>query len=654
MSNLDERISHAQFTLPKPQVHASHPFKDQRNHDSLMEYLKQRLQQDKSSRDSRIARYAQIDRDVAAWIKLDEQDRERKAKHERDGSPQPTAISLPLTWVHIDDMMTYYAQTFAPNRGMFYHTAGKDMTETATQLVALMNNHAIYGSYYRHLLRSIFNILKYNIGGLGATWAVDYGPKIIAQPDGSASLGSQRIFAGNKIHAFDMYNLFYDASVEPNMLHKDGEWFAHAEMKSHYWLKNKCMEETFFNCESILDADNTQFQCSYYRDPPLESKITDAYSDTSSGGALNWFAFMSGSDNTLVNNAFELVTMHIRINPNDFGLIQGNKATKDQRNRYEIWRFTMLNGEKIIGADYMPNIHNHLPAYFGLLNDDGMREAAKSSAEILNPLQQFSSFLLNAHVKANRKNLFGTTYYDPSRLNMSAVPKGEVAAEVPILPQGYGQDIRTMIYRDSQILDTKQTLQDLQSMLGIIDQFFPTQSLPSQIAGIDRAIDSQVAAVQQGSNRRQHKGARLIDDTMMRPLRFCLYYNIVQFQEDGQDISDFFSGASTKINLQNLRDSSIIDLIGQGLKAIDRQQVAGLLQQIIFALIQAPAAAQGIDLLSLLDFWTSMLDIDTNMKQFALTPEQQMAAGAEQPVDQSGNPISPANDPARLTSPLYG
>jgi hypothetical protein len=45
--------------------------------------------------------------------------------------------------------------------------------------------------------------------------------------------------------------------------------------------------------------------------------------------------------------------------------------------------------------------------------------------------------------------------------------------------------------------------------MGLVNQFFPTQSLPSQIASIDRAVDSQVAAVQQGANRRQQKAARL-------------------------------------------------------------------------------------------------------------------------------------------------
>lgn len=652
----DEQIQHAQFDLPKPprDLPATHPLRNPKTHERLLEYCRQRLQAGMGGRDTRVARYAQIDRDVYAWMQLDEQDRIRQSKHEKDGSPLATKMSLPLTWVHIDDMMTYYAQTFAPNRGMFYHTANPQTgTEEASQLVTIMNNHSVYGSYYRHLLRAIFNLLKYNVGGVMANWATDYGPKIAVRPDESVGVESQAIFSGNKIKAIDMYNFMYDESVEPSQLHCDGEWFAIAEMKSHYWLKQKCLDGVYFNCEDLLEGSGSMGKNQYYKDPPVESRM-DSEGTITSGGRVNWYAWMAGGASTYtLNNGFELVTVYIRINPNDFGLVPGNKQARDSRNKYEIWRITIANDEKVIECQQMNNIHNYLPAFLGVLNDDFLRDAAKSSAEILNPLQQFSSFLLNTHVEGNRKNLYGTTFYDPSRVDYASIPAGEVAARVPVKPEGYGQDIRTMVYHDNHNLDTKQTLEDLQGMMEIINMFFPTQSLPSQIAGIDRAVDSQVAAVQQGSNRRQHKGARLIDDTMMRPMRYALYYNIVQYQADGVDIADYFKGTTTKVDLTKLRDTSLVTLIGQGLKSLDRQQVASQMQQIIFALIQAPQTAQGINLLDMLDYWTSMMDIDTNMKQFALPPAQpQVAPGI--PADGAAAPIMPANDPQNLTSPLYG
>jgi hypothetical protein len=189
-------------------------------------------------------------------------------------------------------------------------------------------------------------------------------------------------------------------------------------------------------------------------------------------------------------------------------------------------------------------------------------------------------------------------------------------------------------------------------MMALIDQFFPTQSLPSQIAGIDRAVDSQVAAVQQGANRRQQKGARLIDETMLRPMRCSMYYNIVQYQKDNEKVADFYTGKEVDIDLSKLRDMNLSLIIGQGLKALDRQAMQGQLREIIFALIQAPTAAQRIDLLGLLDYWTSMMDLEMNLKQFEVVPPGQPTP------DETGVPagpaVAPATAPSAFVEPIYG
>lgn len=644
----NEKVTHARFDLPKPEVHAGHPLRNDKMHARLHDYLTARLRLGKEGRDQRTRRYSQIDRDVAAFLKLDDEDRRRQMDHERTGNPQATKLSLPLMFVHLDDMMTYYAQTFAPNRGMFYHSADPTETQEATQLVAIMNNHAVYAGYYRQLLRAIWAILKYNTGGVWNSWDRDYGPKLEASPNGGTQLSSQVVFAGNRIQAVDMYNFLCDPAVEMVDLHKDGEWCAQASMVSHYGLKSKCLEGRFVNCEAALDGDSQGVAAEYYKDPPLESRLDN---DDSQAKSFSWYSYITGIDSYMLNGAFELVTMYCRINPNDFGLIGGNAEQRKGRNRYEIWRFTLLNGTTIIECEYMNNMHGHLPVYIGVLNDDQMREASKSVAEILNPLQQFSSFLLNVHVLANRKNIYGTTYYDPSCVDMSQIPQGEVAARVPLKPQGWGKDIRTIVMHDNNTLDTKQTLGDLQGMMGIIDQFFPTQSLPSQIAGIDRAVDSQVAAVQQGANRRQQKGARLIDESMLRPMRCGMYYNIVQFQQDNTTVADFYTGKDIQIDLSKLRDMNLSLIIGQGLKALDRQAMQGQLREIIFAMIQAPTISERIDLLGLLDYWTSMMDLEMNLKQFELAPPAAALPGG---VGPDGAPVQPATAPAAIAGgPIY-
>ena len=104
-----ERMTHATFTFPKPNqvFHPSHPLRNQKNHDRLLEYLQQRLLLGKNARDERLPRLGRIDRDVAGWIlRTDETEVERERKKTQTGQPIAMDQNLPVTFIHIDDMMT--------------------------------------------------------------------------------------------------------------------------------------------------------------------------------------------------------------------------------------------------------------------------------------------------------------------------------------------------------------------------------------------------------------------------------------------------------------------------------------------------------------------------------------------------------------------
>jgi hypothetical protein len=647
-------MRYCKVPLATPTVHQKHPYRNPENHELLLQYLRARLTLGKHARDQELSRLVRIDKNVSGWMKLSDEDKKRDQKKERDGTPVATAMSLPLSFVHLDDMMTYFAQTFAPNRGMFYHTGKPDETSEALQIVTLMNNHAIYAGYFREVLLTLFSLLKYNRGGFHAHWAKESGPKIAGTGDATTVENSVQ-WQGNRLEAIDLYNHLCDPMVHPTKLHTDGEFSGVASLRSYYWLQQQAANGVYFNCNAALNEQKAGVsECKYYRNPPAEAQF---HTNDSGGSGTNWVNVLSMAPEYANYGGFELVHTYIRINPTEFGLVEAkDKAT---RNRYEIWKLTLLNDQWIIGAEYMSNMHNYIPHFMGLLNDDLMGVAQKSVAEVLQPLQDFASFLMNIHVAGSRSAVWGTTFYDKSVIDLSQIPAGEVAANVAIKPAGQGKDIRNAIFKHNAELDTRQTMSDLESLMGIINQFFPTQSLPSQIASIDRAVSSQVAAVQQGTNRRQQKSAKLLDDTVFRNVRFALYYNIIQFQPDEQDVVDFFTGKAVKIDLKALRNTDLPFIIGQGLKALDRQAAADALQQIIFALIQAPAAAQEIDLLGLIDYWTSMIDIDMDMKVFY---RQQVATGpgagigdnGGPPLEEGTAPIAPATNPQSITAPIYG
>ena len=651
-----EQMQHAKFTLPSAKgFHPSHPLRNKKNHDNLLTYLQQRLALGKAARDERLPRLGRIDRDVAGWIiRTDETEVERERKKTQTGQPVAVDQNLPITFIHLDDMMTYFAQTFAPNRGMFYQIAQPEDVDIATQLVTLMNYHAVMSGYYRQLLLAIFAILKYNYGGVSLDWVEEYGPRVITDGAGQTGVEEVKVFAGNQIEALDMYNTMWDPTVHPVDVHKDGEFAAKVKRRSTYWLQQRCLSGLYFNCEDMIQDNagnwaNQNSVAKYYINPPQEARLAN---ESRRRGGDDWLSVL-GSAFTMEDGDYELVDITIKINPNDFGLIPGNAEQRAQRNRYEVWRFTILNDERIIGVQHLNNAHSHIPFYFGISNDDTSGEHSKSPAETIQPLGDFASFLMNIHIKACRKNVWGTTYYDPAVVDFSEVPAGEVAARVPIKAQGFGKGIQNYVYHDQATLDTKQTLGDMQGVMDLVNQFFPTQAMPSAIAGIDRAISSQVAAVQQGVNRRQHKGARLMDDTMMRPMRAGMYYNIVQYQQDGEEIPSFY-GAPVSVNLGELRGTNLSTVIGQGLMAIDRQYVMGLVQQIVFALIQNPRAAEQVNILALIDYWVAMMDVELKLSQFQLTPEElQARAQAQQPAGE-GTGVEPATNPAIVTAPIYG
>lgn len=648
----DGMMTHAIVPLPDAPVHAAHPFKHKANHQKLLQYLQSRLQLGKRVRDNKLPRMVRVDKSVAGWMKLSDEDKKRERSNDRDGTPQAVSINLPLSFVHLDDMMTYFAQTFAPNRGMFYHTGKPGETQQASQIVVLMNNHAIYSGYYREVLFGLYSVLKYNAFGYQVFWSKENGPKITKDSEGKDRVDSELKWQGNKMEALDFYNFLHDPMVPLTKLHCDGEFAATARLRGYYWLQNKASQGVYFNCKEAFDSFSGFANCAYYRSPPVEAKM-DA--STADGSDTNWVSVLAEVPDYAAESGFEITEISIKLNPTEFGLLPGSKKELEGRNRYECWRFTLLNDSWIIDATYQNNIHGYLPYLCGHLNDDAMGPAAKAPSEILKPLQDFSSFLLNTHVFSTRSSIWGLTVYDPMIVNLKAIPKGEVNATIPVEPAGYGKDINTAIWKHNSALETKQTMADLGAMMDIINQFFPTQSLPSQIASIDRAVDSQVAAVQQGANRRQQKAARLLDDSVFRNVRFIMYYNIIQYQPDDQEVTDYYTGAPVKIDLASLRNTDLPFIIGQGLKSLDRMAAANMIQQIIFAMIQAPAVAQGIDLLGLIDYWTSMLDVDIDMTKFRLAPQQAPGAAApEGGVDPAtGAPIQPATAPEAVTTPIY-
>jgi hypothetical protein len=316
------------IALPKPQVWPSHPFVNPKNHQALKDYLRQRIYAGAQVRDKQLNRMMDIDKKIAGWQRLSEQDKARRNKSRRDGDPIPTAINLPLTWTHIDDMMTYFAQTFAPTQGMFYQTGKPDEQMNAKQVVTVMNNHAIYAGYYPEILSGLFNLLKYNVGGYHINWSLEAGPKLVKDAAGKDQITQTLAWQGNRLEAIDNYNHFYDPAVNPKKIYCDAEFSGVAKAKGYHWLQERAARGVYFNCESALSDFDGTAQWKWYLNPAFRTTM-----EADESGDTDWKAILSETYSFGQGSAFELVELYIRLNPTEFGLIKGPQPEQAARNR---------------------------------------------------------------------------------------------------------------------------------------------------------------------------------------------------------------------------------------------------------------------------------------------------------------------------------
>lgn len=631
-----ERPQHALFS--------AHPFNNKTNHDALLRFLKRRLESGREIRDARLRRMAKMDKQVSAWSYRSVEDIDAELEKEESGLQSPTNMNIPVTLKHLDDMTTYFMQIFAPINGM-YNLSGSNAQNTVGQaLTQEMENQATHAGTFRQIRRACFAALKYNLAGFHIYWDREYGNRLLTGSSQEVRAERTEVWSGNRMNALDMYNTFWDPTVNPIKCHKDGEFSAHIDITNLFQVERDSENGVYTNTEYLMERDQhgepviQGSEYAYYVDPPAYAQL-DLAPDGTDDSNIDWYAFAGYADTAFSRREqVERVTMYVRINPYRWYLVPGNSINRQTRNRREVWRITILNGDTIVETSYMNNVHECLPMLFMMPIDDDMELSQRSPGEIAEPFQTFISYLYNTTIQANRKNLFGTTFYDPTRIDYDAVPQGEAAARVPMKPAGVGQDIRTMVYHDDNILDTTQNAQTMENAMNLLEQLLPLQANPAQIASIDRAVKNQVASVKQGANRRIHGIARLLDNQAFRPARVLMYYNILQYLQRPIDVT--IGGQSQSVQPAQLRDLELQFILGNGLQALDLEGVIENLRDLIFAILQSQQAAEQFDVPALLNYLSTQMNMNVNLDQFKRVQPPvalEEAGNVSQPQPESDN-----------------
>lgn len=582
-------------------------------HDKLLKYLVARLKTDSRGLEKRRNRYERLDRDVATWQKKSKEDEARDKEAETKGTAVATSFNIPIMHTYIEDMVSFYTQVFAPQNGSFFSMptdiVGEE--EALKALVRKMNTDAKQGSYYQQLGAFARSCLVYNSGGFHNEWLVKDG-----QVEGK-----------NEISNIDMYNFSFDPSSKSlSMLHKEAAWAAIFKNESVVTLYRKEQSQVYQGIERAFKSHfvdspvdpgfalGTTGKKQYYVQPPIFTSDSDLTKKSASrlgdylGEGEDW-------DGEGLPDSYDVVDMYCWINPEKHQL-GGTKG-------FSIWRFTIVNGRHIVRAE--KHDEAQFPIYATVLNKQTLHSEQKSAAEHIQPFQRLISFLANIFVKGSRKNIYGLTYYDPLMFDLKNLKEGVVSANVPSKLQG--RDVRTGILHDTTQVDVREMLPAMGQIMQLMNQLFPAQSLPSQVAGIDRAVKNQVAAVMQGANRRLHMNVRDLDSGVMGPLYMNLYRNLDRYGNG---------------DYKGVHEQDIITLIGTGLMQLNRESAEEAMRALLFALIQNPQSAQQLDIIALMNYWASLSGVDINLDSAMKNqgqPPSPVAPGGP------GNTASPSGPP---------
>lgn len=600
--------------MPVVALPAVHPIVNEANHTNLLNYIKDRLDFANSNREDYTSRYSQIDKQLSGYVRMDEADRKRQRENVRGFSPKPTAMNITLTRSQLQERLTYLMSVFAPETGIFEALAPKAEQKLAQAFTHKLNDDAVEGQYYLNMAKGFWGGLKYNIGGWDLYWEDRVGMKVTNTSDGKADVKEQVVWRGTCMEALDVYNFLWDRSVPVWRLAEEGEFFATVKVKRAFQVLKAAQQGKMLGVERFLkstqagkiNVDPPGSGLTYFRrKPAIRLEINDTGDTTDGAKHTDWIGMLSQGRSGEVVSGVELTYFTGWLVPAWFGL------SKDET--YQIWRVTLAQGQFIVYAEQMQNGHGRLPVAVISPNEEDLEMQEKSDAELLLPLNTFGSFLLNTHVQATRKSLYGLTIYDPTVVPIREIPDGEVAGLIPIKPTGATKDIRAHFQQFFDAPRTEQTLTQLQQTIAIMQHLIPT-NISQQVASLERATMYQAAATVQGTNRRSLLLAKICESQAINNLRFQLMFNIME----KLTVIDYVNeqGVKEEIDMSQLRDAKLEYVISEGLKGIDRLLVVEAMKEILMAIIQNREALQEIDVVDMLNYWSSLLGEKTDLTQF--------------------------------------
>jgi hypothetical protein len=376
------------------------------------------------------------DDSMRAYIHEKDLDKKRKDKKTFEGEVDYITLEVPYIYAIVMTAHTYYTSVMLSRSPVWQYTARHGESQDSVMAVeAVMDYQLKVGMQLPVMYNWVYDLARYSLGVVGLYWEneekvissyVDEPVTLMGIPlGGTKRVQKQEIlpgYRGNKLFNIRPYDFYPDPRV-PIWRFQDGEFV---------------IRETSEGYHEILATEHTN-EGYYINLKELSLAMKNRANDREQGSARVTLPTQPGDSGTAPGPGFVKITdAYVKVVPKLWGL--GDSG------RVEIWCFQIAENEVVISAKPLGAYHNKFP--FSVMEGNfGSEEFAKfGMLEIIRPLTDILTWLVNSHFYNVRRVLNNQLIVDPSRIVMKDLTKPGQRV-IRLKPNAYGFDVRQAVHQ---------------------------------------------------------------------------------------------------------------------------------------------------------------------------------------------------------------
>lgn len=480
-------------------------------------------------------RMQQIDRYIQRTVDTSREAQEAQAATAQGQRDKHRNLEVPICLQQIETAHADLVGTFLTGYPIFAFAGSVNIPKTIP--VSVMYNALIERDQDRFrwvssIQKCLRDALRYNLLVAEVDWAEQATSALIVQ-DGKRVTKSIT-HKGNKITYCDPYNFFFDTTVNFNDLAIEGAYTAKVERKNYLAAK------------SFLQGLNKQFAVTKNFTRALDNSTAEGnglyfipdihpLDNTDRGNtAPNWGKLFGLESKNALHGAcgkYEVVTMYVRIIPQEYGIVAARSGTPTP------FKLVWI-GSSLVYIEPLNNVHGMLPVVTAHGYDDNLGFNSKSFVENVLDMQDVATSMMNGSLASMRRAVSDRALYNPALIKSDDINTANPAAKIPVRGSAFNQNL-SAAYHSIPFEDrlSPYMMQHMQTVMGISNSATGlNQASQGAFVKGNKTLE-EFTTIMDKSGARQQKFNLDVENNFFNPMKRILKLNYMQFAEAEQLMS---------------------------------------------------------------------------------------------------------------------